>query len=383
MKTFLQYITELNHLSDLLKKENGNTFLVDLLSKHVVVSVKVDSSAFVVMNDSGTLRFYGRNGAQEIDLVKRSTMNIYEAAIAHIRSMPWKRLPSGVKFFFEMFDDNLNPIIKYASKPKNNLILLFAKKGSSLLRVDDPLLTSVANLLQVSPPPILFNGELNAKQISEILQFASMPTEQRIKQFGQQNFVKFILSVFLPKPEVAWLIENGMEGVVFFFGKDREPTPFKVVDPGFTDKILNKMGDFSGFYKAFGEALYPLVIAETQKFLKSSQKPQKPRNPQQAFINIAVKITNDILNSKGHYLITTLEPFREMVTSRRFASVSHSLLGSSLLKEFWFGEDVYRFVVNALARPKLKTDAKTGLTATYKATLNDLHAQLHQLGLIT
>lgn len=382
---FTQWLTELAHLSEVFDRK-GADFVTQLISKKVVVSIKVDSAAFVVMNDKGTLRFYGRNGVQEIDKIKRAALDFYEKAIEHIESTNWKALPSGVKFFMEMFDSRLNPIIKYASHPKNDLILLFAKVGESLLRPDDPLLFKAAAALQVAAPPIIFSGRLDADQKEQIFDFISADIETRKRVFGGKSFQYMVLSMFTTPAEFGYLIKSGLEGIVLYFGDDANPVSFKIVDPKFTEKINDKTDLAVDYTQKLFDIIWPQAQKYAEDILNTGQYKFKTMDERDdRFIKFIADLTERVVSRQGAQLLNTLSEYEDYVLKYRFSGLSLKFVPSSILamsKKYFFVDDIFRTFLFALRQSKNRLNPARGITASVKNTINNIVDMLSAKGMI-
>jgi hypothetical protein len=383
VKPLKQYLTELLHLSDAFDKK-GADFVQQLISQHVVVSVKVDSASLVVMNDNGTLRFYGRNGAQEIDLIKRTGFDFYEKAINHCEKMQWRRLPSGVQFFMEMFSDILNPVIKYATRPRNDLILLFAKRGGKILRPDDPMLWKAAEILQIGEPPLIFSGKLDQDQKEQIFDFISAEPSERKRIFGGDDFKYMILSMFAVPRVTDYLIKNGLEGIVLYFGNSDEPTPFKIVDPKFTEKVLDKMDDSSTYLQDLYDMAFNNAVGYASQILNHEFKMSKT-NVQQDYVEFVGQLTKRIVDSQGKQILSTVGKYQTYVQKTRYSGLNMNLAPTYILaysKKFFFVDDLFRTLLFSLQKSNVRSNPAKGITVKVKDALNTIATMLKAKGLV-
>jgi len=243
------------HLYDLYNKK-GKEFVDKLLNSYVTVNEKMDGSAFIFERDieTGKFLFYKRDQRNPITLVDRTLMKYYEKPINYIESLPphvIQKIPRGWRFGLEYFSSN-NPVeIVYDRVPKNNLILSYVHRkdlsGNAQGTIQDKeKLDTWADLIGVERPPIIFQGELDENQKSQIMNFLQTPFEDLVNEYKTRSFVAFIIGVLNPELKTTALnhdLEKPIEGIVFRFGKDveeGEPVLSKMVNPVFTELAKSK-----------------------------------------------------------------------------------------------------------------------------------------------
>lgn len=378
MRSFKQYIVEGSGIAHL--HDADSEFFGKLMSEPVLVSIKVDSAAIVIMNDAGTLRFFNRGAQKEIDLIRRAGMDVYEGVISHIESRDWKKLPSGVMFFCEFFHDRLKSLIKYTKKPHNNLILLFAKKGGKILRADDPVMDVAAGILDVSPPPIIFSGMLNQKQKNILQSFVETEVEKRKQKFGLDNFRDMILSLFGVEEHNRWLVDDGLEGIVFLFGSETNPTRFKVVDPAFTQRIQDKIvkgNDVDSYRKAINEVMWNEINDE---MVDSILKKVKPTG-QPGFIEFVSELAIIV----GRIGDKHFQKYKNLDASPRMFGFTSGITPSRIIEmakaKFYF-EDVFRQLLFTLNTSKVRISPATGINAEAKVKITNVIDKLKIRGLL-
>ena len=371
MKTFKEYLTELVHLSDILSKK-GEEFVDKLLSQKVTINYKIDTSAFMVKNDNGKLRFFGREGRQEIDLTKRAGSNIWEEFISHIEKQDWKKIPNGVEVYMEMFNDRIPTIIKYASKPKNGLIISYCKKDGKTLKPSDPICLKMSKLLQVSEPPVLFNGKLNAKQKKVLKGFLENPSVN-----SPQEFAKKILSIFVPPDAVKYLIGDVMEGLVFYFS---DGSMAKVVDPTFTQQIKDKKGKADEFFIKVSNLVYKELNKSVDAILNNSSSMKKIMNEtgEARYIRFVSSVTGNMIQRVAKNM-DDIDAYRPDVEANRYSNISSNLVPTginTLINKYWFAEDVFRIILYGIRKEKKRVHVASGLTKDRKNIINGIVQKL-------
>jgi phosphopantetheine adenylyltransferase len=245
----------INHLYDLYNKK-GADFIQALFSQYVTINEKMDGSAFSFERDhnTGKFNFYRRDQRNPITLVDRTLMKYYERPIQYIESLPpniLEKIPRGWRFGLEYFA-NTSPVeIVYDRIPKNHLILSFVHKMDANGKIEKTIqekdkLDNWADLLGVERSPIIFQGNLDETQKSQLMEFLATPFQQLVQKFSTQSFVRFIISILNPELKSSALnedLDKDVEGVVFRFGEpdaEGETVLAKMVDPLFTELAKTK-----------------------------------------------------------------------------------------------------------------------------------------------
>jgi len=375
MKSFIQYITELAHVSDLLNKK-GNEFLNKVLNKNVVVNLKIDQAAFVLSKQGGEISYLGREGGKKIDLIKRLGMDVFEKPISHIEGLGVKaltKLPDNIEVYMEFFNAKFPTLIQYKRHPKNDLIISYIKKAGKTVKPNDPLNKKVADILKVSPPPVLFDGKLSAKQQKKLIEFSDTPEDQRLKKYGYEKFVSFILSMFVLPDEVKYLETDQFEGLVFFFG-GKDQVMAKVVDPGFTQGIKDKQAKMATdtYQNTVNESIHKYFDKAVKKAIA-----KKPKN----YVDFIVKLTAEYvkLSSKSFKKFD-----KDAIDKTRFSRISFTLLPkqvTAIVKRNWWAEDVFRALLFLFQADKKRANPNTGLTKVNKEKVNAVIANLRKIGI--
>jgi len=352
-----QTITELAHFTDLMNQK-GNNFIDELLNRTITVNLKIDQSAFVVGNVNGEIKYYGREGRTEITKHRRKGMDLYEEPIRHLESRDLSKIPSGVFVYLEFFDDRLPTLVKYMTKPKNNLIISYLKKDGKILSPAHSLNETIARLLDVSPPPVLFHGKLSAKQKELILDYANTPSDELTKKYGGKNFVQYVLSLFVPSQKMKYLMTDNLEGMVFYFDDGNKIDMAKINDPSFTEGIIDKGNKDDQYNRLMMEVIYD-NLEDYANRVKASN-----------YDDLIYQLTKLYIK---HPKIKKLDKYHSQVTANRFSRLTFSLLPSKvekLVNSTWYAEDVYRILHFLLEKPKRRANPRNGLTRERKEMVN-------------
>ena len=379
---FKRFLLELEHLHDTLSKK-GDAFLGHLLNDTVVINIKVDQSAFVLRKQDGNITYHGREGRGDINKIKRAGMDTYEEGIKHIESRPVSKLPDGIEVYLELFSDKWKTKVQYKTKPKNNLIISFIKQGGKTLLPNDPLNKTVASILDISPPPVLFEGRLNDNQKTAIRSFVSASAEQRQAKYGESKFLDFIMSMFVTPKEFEWLQEGGYEGVVFYF-KDNQYSA-KIVDPMFTaGKQEEHTEGMDDFRKALVDFVHDYLKSDLDGAADTFTKSPEMASADDLYIAFIAHLTRYMVQKHGAEL-RSLDKHEHEQKARRWSNISLSMIPGymkQLVKDHWWVEELFTMLLNNLQKEKKAINTKQGLTRERKDAINDMVARLRGRGLV-
>jgi len=383
VSNFKQFLVELQHLHDVYA-DMGREFLEHLLNDDIAVNVKIDQMAFVVKREGDKLVYLGRQGKVPVTKSKRASMGLYEDAIKHVESRPWRQLPDNVEVYLEHFHAGLKSLVKYTAGPKHGLILSYLKKDGKIIRPDDPLNNKVAEILDVSPPPILFSGRLNEQQKKALIDFVSLDPTARAEKYGSKNFLPFVLSLFTHPQELDWLKQHGYEGLVFYFGRE-QPISAKVVDPMFTQasraRKRTTASELTNYLNAFFDKyLLEDVTEAANEFVKSSHA----KDTEDVYLEFISYLTAVIVRKHAQQLSSIYNHYKEEAQAERFASIAYNLLPSymkGLTTLHWWAEHLFS-TLSYLLKGKQKISKPKGITAERKELINSIIQQLQARGVL-
>jgi len=248
----------LSHLRDVYDKR-GKDFLEGLLNKTVIVNEKMDGAFFGAQKNPETNKFKYFKRNAEITHIDRVLSKYYEPAIKHfdgLKSESVSQIPNNYHFGMEWFTSPKAQTIAYDRLPKNGLILSYIhildESGQISETVQDKeTLDKWAGILNIEPPPIVFQGKLTDFQKEKVQEFIYTPFSELVDRFKTTSFTKYIISVLNPEMGASFLrdtLDQDIEGLVFRFYDPKnksEDSVFlaKLVDPVFQANAKQKAQD--------------------------------------------------------------------------------------------------------------------------------------------
>jgi cytidyltransferase-like protein len=187
--------------------EGANISDVDtLLSNKCIVTEKISGSSFHVKREGSGFVYYKSGSKDKMNVIDRTIVRYYENAIRHFKSVSMdamEDMPFDWKFGFEYVGDNKTIDIEYDVLPKSNLILTHIQvmqpsnpnKVRKVIR-DTKILNKWAGLLEVAPPPVLFEGQLHSGQKDDIKRILGMSVLEFEKTFEDKDSPSFTRTVF-------------------------------------------------------------------------------------------------------------------------------------------------------------------------------------------
>lgn len=376
----MKLFNELKHLSAF---ESG--IIEKLLSGPVTASIKIDTSAFVIMRDGRFLKFFGREGREEIDPNKRAVNAMYETFIEHVESTDWRSLPHRHKIYTELFLDRLPSIIKYTKKPKNNLIISYiTDAGGKILKPDHPLVSDVAKTLEIAPSPVIFSGTLSSSSRAKLKEYT------QTGDHGYPTFLEFVFSLFTPPTDLKWLVKDGFEGVVLYFGSNEAPVMAKLVDPNFTSQIKDKKAsgsDEDSYYIQLSNEVWGItrpLMPWIEKTIEDIATGKKRLSGATHFLQFCAALSGEIIRKYGNNISNKLADHKDEVIGSRFFQLAPSLVPKGMMAlsgKFWFAQDVFSILVNGLRNMKTRVNPKTGLDSNRKDMMNRIIQMLQDAGI--
>lgn len=260
----------IKHLSEYLVKQ-GIEFLNNLLSNEVTITEKLDGSSFNIrkLDNDTHFEFYKRDGKTPITDLDRTLSIYYEKPIQHFLNLPDKvktQIPKDTYISVEYFANNQPVEVYYSNLPKSGLVLTSVLLGNKYV-YDKKELNEWADLIDVEQPPIIFQGKLNDKQKSDLIQFVGTPFEELVSKYKTQSFSHFIIPLLNPELKTTFLknsLDDIIEGIVFNFKNDKESIFAKVVDPIFTEMAKNKAKERNA---SVPNDLYGMVVSDITDFI--------------------------------------------------------------------------------------------------------------------
>lgn len=359
----------ITHLREIYERK-GEEFIKDLLSKYVIISEKLDGSAFSIKKEKGVLQFYKKD--EPITYMHRVLSKFYEPAIIHLESRLNAlaeqniNLPDNVVVGFEYFPGN--------DRPLNNILTLsyinrLDENGKSVKMVHDKrVLSDWAKALEVAEPPILFQGHLSEEQKQEILDFVFTPFNELSDKYKTTSFSKHIVKTLNPS-QVA-IYESGekeFDSVIFRFYESNgtEPSTFyvtKLVDPSFSSESFSRpqvKGKKSDDYVW-------LTVSDIMNFIESFSYPElnafdlKGESYDQRYVSLLNEIYKKFIEQYGNKYrginITIPEYLRKDEFNINYDLIKDPQVIKFINQNETFKE-VYRIALNVFRKKKDKVNS--------------------------
>lgn len=235
----------INGLDEIFRKK-GEDFIKKLLNLKVKITEKISANKFSFEYQKGIFVFFKRQTDSPITKIDRLLMKLYEEPINYFEHLPNKikqQIPSKWRFNFEYFNSN-SPLnyISYDHLPLNKLILTHIIKPNGEVIDTKEVLNKWSSLLEVSGPPIIFEGFLTPIQKDEILTYLRNSKEVNMTKYETESFTKFLITLLNPTLQNSTLndsLDNKIEGVVFSFDNKGNQIFAKLIDPVLDNLIKN------------------------------------------------------------------------------------------------------------------------------------------------
>ncbi len=207
----------------------------DILNSYVVINNKIDLLAFAVRpNSDKTLSFFGKEG-KPLNVRKLVLVNFYNDAIQFFELHKDKLFHEDFvnkTFFMEFWSDESPNLRKPPKAPKNNFILSYAVENKQVIPPNSPILRKFAEVMEIDPPPVIWEGNLLTEQKEFLLELAYAD------EFTQETFNM----MYLLFPNSREIIKRyNFEGLVIYYPEDKSWMMTKIVDPEYTQKIKEKI----------------------------------------------------------------------------------------------------------------------------------------------
>jgi hypothetical protein len=371
----------MEHLHHTLSKR-GIGFLTQILNDDVVVNAKVDQAAFVIRKRGMSITFHGKDGNGDIDIIKRAGMDTYEDAINYINSQSLDQLPDDVDIFLELFSNKWKTAVQYDDVPINNMIVSYVKHNGIVVLPNDSLVLTIANTINVSPPPVLFDGKLSNEQKALILKFVQSDDDERKLLFGQHHFMEFIKTLFDIPSNLSWMHKNGYEGVVLYFQANN--CSMKIVDPAFTLDKQDHHQCVDHFKNALTSIIYDNLESDVASALVEFNTSRETKPKDLLYIDFISFLTSTITRARYNQL-RELEQYERVQKSKRYSNITFDLVPQymrPLVEKYWWVEEVFTLLINTLRKDKKAINTRQGITVEHKHTINKTVALLRQGGLV-
>lgn len=172
----------LTKLREHFNNTNRENF-IDMLKNRVLVTEKIAAPSFYMRRGTDGFEFFKSGKSEELDIVDRTTMSLYETGINHLQSLSTsqkEKLPRDFKFGFEYLPELGLSDIEYDKVPENFLILTHIQEintnnGKIKKTISDPsILNKWADVLEVQGPSVVFDGYLEQSQRESLIDILEM-----------------------------------------------------------------------------------------------------------------------------------------------------------------------------------------------------------------
>lgn len=172
----------LTKLREHFNNSNRENF-IDMLKNRVLVTEKIAAPSFYMRRGTDGFEFFKSGKSEELNIVDRTTMSLYETGINHLQSLSTaqkEELPRDFKFGFEYLPELGLSDIEYDKVPENFLILTHIQEintnnGKIKKTISDPsILNKWADVLEVQGPSVVFDGYLEQSQRESLIDILEM-----------------------------------------------------------------------------------------------------------------------------------------------------------------------------------------------------------------
>jgi cytidyltransferase-like protein len=222
-----------------------------MLDQRIHVVEKLASSAFYVKRNDLQNEYFKASQQNPINIVDRTIVSFYEAAILHIQGLTGsvkEEMPKDWKFGFDYLIDSETPNVKYAMLPKNNLVLTHIQvlnpvtnNVQKVIR-DTAILNKWSDKLQVQRPPVVFEGQLSNDQKEALINLLEMSDAAFAKKYEDRSFTRDIFSIFnsnLRNSSLQESLDAEIDGLIISFIDGKKMTPYKLENFNNVDENAN------------------------------------------------------------------------------------------------------------------------------------------------
>lgn len=266
----------LQKLRNYFQETNINQFQ-RTLNNRVLVVEKIAAPSFYIKKSKDNFEFYKGSNKEPLTIIERTIMSLYETAIKHIESLTSEnkeQLPSDWKFGFEYLPEVGVSEYNYFKLPKNNLILTHIQQVSETGKVkktiiDPNILNKWADILDVEPQPVIFDGQLSHLQKEQLTTLLQMNDKEfdnsfdyKIETENKTSFTKKIYKIFNQNATNTILqedLESEIDGLILNFVNGQQIKSYKLED--FTRQSLNEGRTSSHIYQ--------ITIADILEYVNS------------------------------------------------------------------------------------------------------------------
>jgi hypothetical protein len=354
-------MAEILSLREVFRRE-GMQFINRLFDEFVIITEKLNATRFCVERLSdGSLVFYKRDGI--IGRVDQILSRLYEKPIQYFQSLPKEvtdKLLVGYRYGFRYFHDSKPAMIVYDQIPINGLVLTDIRRLRDDKSIDDlSILNSIADLLRVESPPVLWYGQLDGSQKTRLLEYMRTPEDQLKRKFQTESFTKYIISILNPKLKNSVLkndLEKPIDSVIFKFLIDdgRESVFAKAIDPMI--KQINRSMEAG----REPQDLFGIILSDIVEYLKInglSKYDTVGDTPDERYVNLMCVIYNDYMKKMSYrYEGIEINPL-DFAKSPQFemdTGLISNVTTRDLITQSSINKHIFKILMSTLRKPKRK-----------------------------
>jgi hypothetical protein len=354
-------MAEIQSLREVFRKE-GLQFINKLFSNYIIISEKLNATRFSFeKDDKGKFLFFKKDSS--ISAIERTMTQLFEEPINYIENLSKDvkdKIPKGYRFGLRYFHSETPVNIQYDRIPENGLILTDIKDIESNKVVDDmDILNSMASLLKVQNPPVIWYGNLDEAQKTRLIEYLRTSEDLLQSKFKTTSFTKYIISILNPSMKKTSLnndIDKPIDSVIFkFIGESEGEVIYaKVVDP-----IIQQINRTNEEERA-PQDMYGIILSDIVEFIKINglQKYKSTKGSDDSrFVELICLIYNDYISKNGYkFQGVELDPLA-------FSSVPKLDLNIGLIPNIKTREtiqlssiykNIFKIMMGAFSKPKRK-----------------------------
>ena len=339
-----------------------------LLTNTCLITERFSSVSFYVKTSDEGLKFFKKDGRQEISYVDRTLNRLYEDAISHFQNITF--LPENWKFNFDYFPTQSPARVKYDKRPHNNLILnrifITNENGKTKKVIEDPkVLGKWANKLDVDFNRPLTYGKLTTEQVDAFLEVLE----------NENVLLPDIICkrVFLRTPKLSENFGSIDSILLRFYTDPKKPEIFEVTSK-FDVVSINESKDKTD--KA------SLLLVDFMDFMRSKNLQSenlKNKEADKRYVELMGDAFEEYVNKRRSIDID--------LASEKFSNdvfeLNTDLIEKLSVRELMKNENyqrVFQIILNSFRKPKAVSESNPLFDET---TINDFNSLVERISKIT
>ena len=361
----------LQKLRDFYQSCNSNEFN-DMLNNKIVVTEKIAAPSLFVRRGLNGFEFFKNGSSEELSVVDRTLVSLYETAIKYFQSLSpetKQSMPIDWKFGFDYMPEDGVASIEYDTLPLNYLILTHIQalgengKARKII-TDSQVLSKWATTFGVQAPPVLFDGMLSAEQKTKLLDLLSLSDSQYKQQFAAKSFTRDAYHAFdssLAKSALNNNLDKEIDGLIVSFVDSTKIKTFKL--EAFDRDIETKE-------EREASHMYQITIVDLLEFLNGFDFDEielTEENSELRYVELVSAIYNQYLNQNAFKYVGAKFDSANFSTVESFQLNTNYIKNETTLKylENPVLAELYKIILGSLRKKRTKeTSIITGLVFT-------------------